>query len=91
MADGFVFSRGYGCRGIGSGGFSGVIMKYAVYITLFVTCLAGAYLLGRAHCEVKIQKERVEVIKYVSKKNEKIYTRPNDNFIAIYKRMREQR
>lgn len=66
-------------------------MKYAMAVTFFVSCLAGAYYLGRSHAELRIVKEKVEVIKYVSKKNEKIYTRPNDDFNAIYKRMREQR
>lgn len=70
---------------------AGAQMKYAMVITFFAACLAGAYYLGRSHAELKIVKEKVEVIKYVSKLEQKIYSRPNDDFNAIYKRMREQR
>ena len=52
-------------------------MKNAVVIVLFISCLAGAYFLGRSHSELKIVKEQVEVVKYVEKKKADIYSKPN--------------
>lgn len=52
-------------------------MKNAVVFILFISALLGAYLLGRSHSELKIVKEQVEVIKYVSKEKSEIYSRPN--------------
>ena len=50
-------------------------MKYAILSVLFLSSLAGAYLLGRSHSELKIVKELVDVVKYVEKKNADIYSR----------------
>ena len=52
-------------------------MRYAIYFVLFISCIIGAYLLGRSHSELKIVKEQVEVIKYVNKEKAEIYSRPN--------------
>ena len=52
-------------------------MKNAVVVILFVSCLAGAYFLGRSHSELKIVKEQVEVVKYVEKKKAAIYSQPH--------------
>jgi hypothetical protein len=70
------------------------IARYVFIFAVWGFVIAGAYWAGYSvgSRDVKIEyvvKEK-EVIKYVSKKNEKIYLRPNDNFTAIYKRMREQ-
>ena len=54
-----------------------VVVKNAVVAVLFISCLAGAYLLGRSHSELKIVKEQVEVVKYVEKQKADIYSKPN--------------
>lgn len=64
-------------------------MKYAVYITLFAACLAGAYLLGRSHAELKIIKEKVEVVRYVKKKKADILNRPNAGRSELLKLMQD--
>ena len=52
-------------------------MKYAVGLVLFAVALGGAYLLGRSHAEVRIVKEQVEVVKYVSRGMAEVQARPN--------------
>lgn len=52
-------------------------MKNAVVFILFISALLGAYLLGRSHSELKIVKEQIEVVKYVSKETAKIHAQPN--------------
>ena len=53
------------------------MVRYAVYFVLFISSLLGAYLLGRSHSELKIVKEQIEVVKYVSKETAKIHAQPN--------------
>ena len=64
-------------------------MKNAVVVVLFIACLAGAYLLGRSHSEVKIIKEQVEVVKYVEKKKAAIYSQPNASRSELLDLMRD--
>lgn len=52
-------------------------MRYALLIGLFAVALGGAYLLGRSHAEVRIVKEQVEVVKYVSRGMAEVHARPN--------------
>ena len=65
------------------------MMKNAVVVVLFIACLAGAYLLGRSHSEVKIIKEQVEVVKYVEKARADIYAKPNAGRDELLKLMRQ--
>ncbi len=64
-------------------------MKYAVYIALYLSCLAGAYLLGRSHAELKIVEKRVEVVKYVNAKKVEIRNKPNAGRDELLKLMYE--
>ena len=76
------------CLHGGSACLGAVVIKYAIYFVLFISSLLGAYLLGRSHSELKIVKEQVEVVKYVEKKKDEIYSRPNanrDELISLYK------
>ena len=65
------------------------MMKNAVVVVLFIACLAGAYLLGRSHSELKIVKEQVEVVKYVEKKKADIYSKPNLGRDSLLKLMHQ--
>ena len=64
-------------------------MKNAVVVVMFIACLAGAYLLGCSHSEVKIIKEQVEVVKYVEKARADIYAKPNASRDELLKLMRQ--
>lgn len=64
-------------------------MKNAVVVILFVSCLAGAYFLGRSHSELKIVKEQVEVVKYVEKKKAAIYSQPHASRGELLELMRD--
>ena len=64
-------------------------MKYALVVVLFISCLAGAYFLGRSHSELKIVKEQVEVVKYVEKKKADIYSKPNASRSELLDLMRD--
>ena len=67
--------------------------KPALFIVVIVLCLIS-YLLGRSHAEVKIIKEKgdeiikeVEVIKYVDKQKNQIWSKPNadaDELIGLF-------
>mgnify|MGYP000880473848 CR=1 FL=1 len=63
-------------------------MKYAVVIVLFAFAVGGAYFLGRSHAELKVIKEKVEVIKYVDRKRAEIHARPNVSRDELLKLMR---
>lgn len=63
-------------------------MKYAVVIVLFVFAVGGAYFLGRSHAELKVVKEKVEVIKYVEKERAAIQAKPNAGRNDLLKLMR---
>ncbi len=65
------------------------MMKNAVVVVLFLSCLLGAYLLGRSHSELKIVKEQVEVVKYVEKKKADIYSKPNLGRDSLLKLMHD--
>ena len=65
------------------------MMKNAVVVVLFISCLVGAYLLGRSHSELKIVKEQVEVVKYVEKKKAAIYSQPNASRSELLDLMRD--
>ena len=71
------------------------MVRYAVAVVVFIAVILGAYrvgyLRGSDNAKIEYVTKEVEVVRYVGEKKEKIYVRPNDNFIAIYKRMREQR
>lgn len=67
----------------------GAAVKYAVLIGLFAVALGGAYLLGRSHAEVRIVKEQVEVVKYVSQKKAEIYAKPNAGRAELLKLMHD--
>lgn len=62
-------------------------MKYAVLIGLFAVALGGAYLLGRSHAEVRIVKEQVEVVKYVSRERAEVHAKPNAGRAELLKLM----
>jgi len=70
-------------------------MNLKILYLLFVVALCVAcYALGRAHCEVKIVKQKgeeiikeVEVIKYVEKEKAQIWAKPNasrDELISLF-------
>ncbi len=65
------------------------LMRYALLIGLFAVALGGAYLLGRSHAEVRIVKEQVEVVKYVSQKKAEIYAKPNAGRTELLKLMHD--
>lgn len=65
------------------------MMKNAVVVVLFISCLVGAYLLGRSHSELKIVKEQVEVVRYVEKKKAAIYSQPNASRSELLDLMRD--
>lgn len=62
--------------------------KILIFILLFFSLLAGAYSLGRSHAELKVVKEKVEVIKYVEKERAAIQARPNAGRGDLLKLMR---
>ena len=64
-------------------------MKYAMVITFFISCLAGAYYLGRSHAELRIVKEKVEVVRDVKKKKADILNRPNAGRSELLKLMQD--
>lgn len=55
------------------------MVKYAVYLVVFILIVAGAYLagyhIGAADRQVEYVTKEVEVIKYVEKKKADIYSR----------------
>lgn len=57
------------------------MVRYAVYIALFIIIVAGAYFsgykIGSSDTKVEYVTKEVEVIKYVEKKKADIYSRPN--------------
>lgn len=65
------------------------MMRYAVLVVFFLVALGGAYFLGRSHAELKIVKEKVEVVKYVSKGVSEIQARPNAHRDELLKLMHE--
>lgn len=62
-------------------------MRNAIIFVLYISSLSGAYFLGRSHSELKIVKEKVEVVKYVEKKKADIYSNPNLGRDAIIELM----
>ncbi len=64
-------------------------MRYAVSLVLFAVALGGVYLLGRSHAEVRIVKEQVEVVKYVSRERAEVYARPNAGRDELLKLMHD--
>ena len=77
------------CLHGGSACLGAVVVKYAILFVLFLSCLAGAYFLGRSHSELKIVKEQVEVIRYVEKKKADIYSRKNATRNELLKLMHD--
>lgn len=71
------------------------MLKYAVCGVILCAAICGVYYLGYSagsnERQIEYVTKEVEVVRYVDRKKENIYTRPNDDFAAIYKRMREQR
>ena len=71
------------------------MVRYAICGVILCAVVGGAYYLGynagANNTRVEYVTKEVEVVRYVNKEKEKVYTRPNDDFAAIYKRMREQR
>lgn len=65
----------------------GGAMRYAVGFVLFAVALGGAYLLGRSHAEVRIVKEQVEVVKYVSRERAEVHAKPNAGRAELLKLM----
>lgn len=76
------FRRVYG-RLVSLGG----AMRYAVGFVLFAVALGGAYLLGRSHAEVRIVKEQVEIVKYVSRERAEVHAKPNAGRAELLKLM----
>lgn len=76
------FRRVYG-RLVSLGG----AMRYAVGFVFFAVALGGAYLLGRSHAEVRIVKEQVEVVKYVSRERAEVHAKPNAGRAELLKLM----
>lgn len=63
-------------------------IKYACIILLIGAMCFSCYLLGKSKAEIKIVKEQIEVIKYVTKEKAKIYSKPNatrDELIQLLK------
>lgn len=59
----------------------GVVVKYAVYIAVFILVLAGVYvsgyLAGKSNARIEYIEKQVEVVKYVEKAKSNIYSKPN--------------
>lgn len=56
-----------------------MVMRYAIYLVIFLLVISGAYLagyhIGAADRQVEYVTKEIEVIKYVDKKKSDIYSR----------------
>lgn len=57
------------------------MVRYAIFVTLFVIVLAGAYIAGynngESNTTAKLATQGREVVRYVYKKSSEIYSQPN--------------
>lgn len=67
------------------------VIKYAVFIFIFIAILGGAYYsgyrVGSSDTKVEYVTKEIEVIKYVDKKKADIYSKPNLDKSALIKLM----
>lgn len=67
------------------------LVKYAVYLVVFILIIAGAYLagyyVGKADRQVEYVTKEIEATKYVEKKKAEIYSKPNASRDELLKLM----
>ena len=72
-----------------------VVVKYAIYIVIFLLVISGAYLagyhIGAADRQVEYVTKEIEVIKYVDKKKSDIYSRRSATRPELLKLMRDNK
>lgn len=68
------------------------LVKYAVYLVVFILVVGGAYLagyhVGKADRQVEYVTKEIEVTKYVEKKKAEIYSKPNLDRQSLLELMR---